>query len=44
MYMAAFNENNFQYAAAMAVVLFIAVVPILWMNIRNLAYEETVRE
>jgi alpha-glucoside transport system permease protein len=44
MYMTAFNENNFQYAAAMAVVLLIAVVPILFMNIRNLAYEESVRE
>jgi alpha-glucoside transport system permease protein len=43
MYMTAFNENNFQYAAAMAVILFIAVIPILWMNIRNLAYEESVR-
>jgi alpha-glucoside transport system permease protein len=43
MYMTAFNENNFQYAAAMAVVLFIAVIPILLMNIRNLAYEESVR-
>jgi hypothetical protein len=28
----------------MAVVLFIAVIPILFMNIRNLAYEESVRE
>ncbi len=44
MYMTAFNDNNFQYAAAMAVVLFIAVIPILLMNIRNLAYEESVRE
>jgi alpha-glucoside transport system permease protein len=43
MYMTAFNENNFQYAAAMAVVLFVAVIPILFMNIRNLAYEESVR-
>jgi alpha-glucoside transport system permease protein len=43
MYMTAFNENNFQYAAAMAVILFIAVIPILWMNVRNLAYEESVR-
>jgi alpha-glucoside transport system permease protein len=44
MYMTAFSENNLQYAAAMAVILFIAVVPILIMNIRNLAYEESVRE
>lgn len=44
MYMTAFNENNFQYAAAMAVILFMAVIPVLFMNIRNLAYEESVRE
>ncbi|TCL58803.1 ABC-type sugar transport system permease subunit [Hydrogenispora ethanolica] len=44
MYMTAFNEGNFQYAAAMAVILFIAVIPILIMNIRNLAYEDSVRE
>jgi alpha-glucoside transport system permease protein len=44
MYMTAFNENNFEYAAAMAVVLLIAVIPILGMNIRNLAYEESVRQ
>jgi ABC-type sugar transport system permease subunit len=44
MYMTAFNENNFQYAAAMAVVLFIAVIPVLVLNIRNLAYEESIRE
>jgi alpha-glucoside transport system permease protein len=44
MYMTAFSENNFQYAAAMAVILLIAVIPILIMNIRNLAYEECVRE
>lgn len=43
-YVTAFNLNNFQYASAMAVVLFIAVTPILVMNIRNLSYEETVRE
>lgn len=43
-YITAFNLNNFQYASAMAVVLFIAVTPILFMNIRNLSYEETVRE
>ncbi|HBE76292.1 MAG TPA: hypothetical protein DDW65_00685 [Firmicutes bacterium] len=43
-YMTAFNLNNFQYASAMAVILFIAVTPILFMNIRNLAYEESVRE
>jgi len=43
-YMTAFNLNNFQYASAMAVVLFIAVTPILLMNIRNLSYEESVRE
>jgi alpha-glucoside transport system permease protein len=43
-YMTAFNLNNFQYASAMAVILFIAVIPILVMNIRNLAYEESVRE
>lgn len=44
MYMTAFNDNNFQYAAAMAVLLFLAVIPVLLMNIRNLAYEESVRE
>jgi alpha-glucoside transport system permease protein len=44
MYMTAFSENNFQYAAAMAVVLFIAVIPVLFMNIRNLAHEESIRE
>lgn len=44
MYMTAFNENNFQYAAAMAVILFIAVIPVLVLNIRNLAYEESIRE
>lgn len=44
MYMTAFNENNFQYAAAMAVVLLVAVTPVLVMNIRNLTYEESVRE
>ncbi|HEX7712719.1 MAG TPA: sugar ABC transporter permease [Bacillota bacterium] len=44
MYMTAFSEDNFQYAAAMAVVLFIAVLPVLFINIRNLAYEESVRE
>jgi alpha-glucoside transport system permease protein len=43
-YMTAFNLNNFQYASAMAVVLFIAVIPVLFINIRNLAYEESVRE
>src|SRR5690554_1915805 len=43
MYMTAFNENNFQYAAAMAVVLFIAVIPVLIMNVRNLSYEESIR-
>lgn len=44
MYMTAFNQNNFQYAAAMAVILFIAIIPVLLMNIRNLAHEESVRE
>lgn len=44
MYMTAFNENNFQYAAAMAVVLLLAVTPVLVMNIRNLSYEERVRD
>ncbi len=44
MYMTAFNLNDFQYASAMAVLLFVAVIPILLMNIRNLIYEETVRE
>lgn len=44
MYMTAFNENNFQYASAMAVVLFIAVLPVLFLNIKNMAYEESVRE
>lgn len=43
-YMTAFNQNNFPYASAMAVILFLAVIPVLLMNIRNLAYEETVRE
>lgn len=43
-YMTAFNQNNFQYAAAMAVILFVAVIPVLLMNVRNLAYEESVRE
>lgn len=44
MYMTAFNEGNFEYAAAMAVVLFIAVIPVLILNIRNLTYEESIRE
>ncbi len=43
-YLTAFNQNNFHYASAMAVILFLAVIPVLFMNIRNLAYEETVRE
>ena len=43
-YMTAFNQSNFQYASAMAVILFLAVIPVLLMNIKNLAYEETVRE
>jgi alpha-glucoside transport system permease protein len=43
-YLTAFNQNNFQYASAMAVILFLAVIPVLFINIRNLAYEESVRE
>lgn len=39
-----FNLGNFQYGSAMAVVLFIAIIPVLILNIRNLSREESIRE
>ncbi len=39
-----FNLGNFQYGSAMAVVLFIAIMPVLFLNVRNLSREESMRE
>lgn len=43
MYRTAFNEGNFEYAAAMAVILFIAIIPIMALNIRTFIFEEKTR-
>jgi alpha-glucoside transport system permease protein len=42
MYRTAFIDKNFQYASAMAVILFMAVIPVLIANVRNLFIEESV--
>lgn len=39
-----FNLGNFNYGSAMAVILFIAIIPVLILNIRNLSREESIRE
>lgn len=43
-YITDFNLYNFNYGSAMAVILFLAVIPVLIMNTRNLAREESIRE
>ncbi|MBN1499398.1 MAG: sugar ABC transporter permease [Spirochaetes bacterium] len=40
MYRTAFNFNNFEYASAMAVILLIAVIPVMLINIRSFAAEQ----
>ena len=39
-----FSLGDFNYGSAMAVVLFIAIIPVLILNIRNLSREESIRE
>jgi len=39
-----FNLGDFNYGSAMAVILFIAIIPVLILNIRNLSREESIRE
>lgn len=39
-----FNLGDFHYGSAMAVILFIAIIPVLFLNIRNLSREESIRE
>ena len=40
MYRTAFNDNNMEYASAMAVILFLAVIPVMIINIKNILNEE----
>lgn len=44
MYRTAFVEMNFEYASSMAVVLFIAIIPIMIFNLRSFIMEEKIRE
>ena len=37
-----FNLGDFNYGSAMAVILFIAIIPVLILNIRNLSREESI--
>jgi len=41
MYVKSFTQQNEGYGSALAVVLFIAVIPIVWVNARN---QRNVRE
>lgn len=43
MYRTAFNEGNFEYAAAMAVILFLCIVPVMIGNIKSYYIEESQR-
>lgn len=44
MYRTAFIEKNLEYASAMAVVLFIAIIPVMIFNLRSFIQEEKIRE
>ncbi|MCX7882076.1 MAG: sugar ABC transporter permease [Brevinematales bacterium] len=43
MYRTAFNEGNFEYAAAMAVILFLCIIPVMIGNIKSYYIEESQR-
>lgn len=43
-YRTEFNMGDFHYGSAMAVVLFLAIIPVLFLNIKNLSREESIRE
>ncbi len=44
MYRTAFNEGNFEYASAMSVILFLAIVPVMIFNLKIFLSDEKVRE
>lgn len=44
MYRTAFVDMNFEYASAMAVILFIAIIPIMIFNLKSFISEERIRE
>ena len=43
MYFTFFQDGNYEYASAMAVMLFIAVIPVIVMNIRSFIIQESKR-
>jgi len=44
MYQEAFKNGSYGYAAAMAVVLLLAVVPVMVLNIKSFTFQERIRE
>ena len=44
MYRTAFSEGNFEYASAMAVILLLAVIPVVLFNIKSFTYHEKIRD
>ena len=43
MYSQAFRQFNFGTGSALAIILFVAIIPIIWYNIRQLRRERTER-